>query len=361
MTGRYIRLQKRRPEMMGVKPESSQHKFLSLCQLQLWVCKMGTYGASGQSCKNCSTICQYTCNNYYGCDNRTLHDVGINKAVEVSSLQWGDGSYINDMFQTPHDSSHCVKTRDTGRPTLHWVRIDLGTTYMVYNLEVQARVDCCSEHELRKFYVSVADEKLQTMLFPPKTDHVCLYNVDAVPIRYTANLICDIPKAGRFVALIKNDAIGLSLCEVRIFGHPYITLELTEECTPEYREAVCGPGLLCERGRCRGKVKHHCLKQEDCVSTTACDSGWCKNKLRIKCTATDECQGGMVCDKVFGECTTVHSYRRMCNFKVYFPNKCLGGKDSDVFGTDRSMAMERVASVMEIIQKTGFLMQRIPN
>lgn len=75
--------------------------------------------------------------------DQQLQNVAYSKAVTLSS-QYPDRGYegwkaVNGIFS---DLSH------TGRERFPWLRIDLGANFLIHEIEVFARSDCCGRFML---------------------------------------------------------------------------------------------------------------------------------------------------------------------------------------------------------------------
>ncbi|XP_076438784.1 uncharacterized protein LOC143277768 [Babylonia areolata] len=264
VTGRVIRFEKISHVLTPLS------KNLDVCELQIWV----------------------------------LHNVAIHKRVTLSSSDGTLGklgTVITDGATTKTDSSGCVKTRSSSKKIVHWVEVQLVTTFRIIYATLRARLDCCSENELRQFYLVVTDE--HSVSYPPNDKHVCQYHPKFITTRTSKRIDCKSPRDGRFFTIMKKDTHGLSVCEVQIYGHHRYGLSFGARCMSISETAVCAGGMVCSKGQCKMNVQEPCKRNEDCREGAVCDIRKCKYDINGRCQPNKNgCIPGAVCDPTSKTC-----------------------------------------------------------
>nr|XP_022295930.1 fucolectin-like [Crassostrea virginica] len=138
--------------------------------------------------------------------DQQLQNVAYSKAVTLSS-QYPDRGYegwkaVNGIFS---DLSH------TGRERFPWLRIDLGANFLIHEIEVFARSDCCGSqlHDLDVKVGNVTDSM-----------HLCGHFTGYTWTGGRIAVWCPTPTVGRYVQIqiVKGDSNVMSPAEVLVWG-----------------------------------------------------------------------------------------------------------------------------------------------
>ncbi|XP_022302255.2 fucolectin-3-like isoform X1 [Crassostrea virginica] len=135
-----------------------------------------------------------------------LENVAYSKKVNLSS-EYKDPGYsgskvVNGLYS---DLAH------TGHERFPWLRIDLGGHYVIHEVEVFARSDCCG-HQLHDIDVKVGKRTHKMRL----CGHVSGYT----RVGGRMAVFCPTPTVGRYVQvqIVKGDSNYLSPAEVVVWG-----------------------------------------------------------------------------------------------------------------------------------------------
>ncbi|XP_074655596.1 fucolectin-like [Tubulanus polymorphus] len=101
----------------------------------------------------------------------------------------------------------------------HWWMVDLKRKYLVRNVYVANRADCCASR-LRDFDILVTlDRPVPEYALDVTPDNTCIHKTGSMMLGEKRNFTCASPIVGNFVIITKpGNSEALTLCEVQVYG-----------------------------------------------------------------------------------------------------------------------------------------------
>ncbi|KAK7094473.1 uncharacterized protein [Littorina saxatilis] len=290
--GRYIRIYKR-------ERVSHYMRMMSLCVASTSGCPENEYGRVS-NCKPCpaNDDCPYRCDNLRGCNYLVKYNVAIKKTTSQSSTKWGNSAYAVDGITRVWDNTLCTSTNPAvDGSSGGWWQVDLGQVFVVYNVLIYSRFDCCAEDLPAQIRVFVDNIGFSATTRPT---NMCL-TITRGALKNGEHLLTSCPRLrGQWVALLSMDENkALAFCEVQVWGEKPRYIAAGKSCRFQNDVTGCEPGLECNSNVCEVPLAGDCTgdKATHCAPRSFCDSGFCKIPLLGSCVSTSTCRFGTVCDR----------------------------------------------------------------
>ncbi|XP_002731555.2 uncharacterized protein LOC100373550 [Saccoglossus kowalevskii] len=190
-------------------------------------------------------------------------NIALNKKASQSSLyhEHGIASHAIDGFKFTHyEDFSCTHTNEETDP---WWKVDLEYDYIVDEVVITNRKDCCSERlkgaVVRVGSYEILSDNTQCGRTLKKTD------------KGTIPFVCEKGTLGRYVSVqLEGMTNYLTLCEVEVYGNRAQLYRLDHRCGPKYqtisgKPGECDPHSLypcCSPWGWCGMTSDHC----DCLS-----------------------------------------------------------------------------------------------
>ncbi|KAL5249183.1 hypothetical protein ACHWQZ_G018138 [Mnemiopsis leidyi] len=199
-----------------------------------------------------------------------LVNLAYNKPTSQSSTGWGGVSSraVDGNEAGRYSSGTCTHTSGPG-----WWKVDLEANYVVENIWIRNRIDCCSER-LNGAMVLVGDVQCGT--------------VEYDPLKYSYTLECGDGIVGSSVKII-NEAASLTLCEVKVYGDDTPFQETADQVVVGQKSSTADDAQ--SLATCpKGYVVTHCEAQSGLVHSR-CDGVFVMPDSAGVCVAVNGYQG----------------------------------------------------------------------